>query len=226
MPAHAIHNLKWEKGDYWKYEVTVFTAGKEERYIKEMKVKGKENITLYGKTYFAYKVEMKTPNGTLLGFWRVGDLAEIGIYDHNHNFSIVCDPPMEIYRYLKAGKKWIQNITWIENIGGKITNVSFTVYYECMGKEKVKTKAEEYQCYKIKSYSNQSNGYGIYYFSSSVKNKVLSISYIDGKISEREELMNTSFKHGRQAPSFTFLSTIFILFLLLKKNKRCLPVSD
>lgn len=212
--------LNWKIGDYWKYEVTDFFMGEERKYIEEMRVIEKENVSFYGKIYFAYKVEIKRLNETLLSFYRVDDLANIGgSYD---NYSIISEPPLEKCKFLEAGKKWNQSVKWIQNMKGKIYNTSFVVYYECLGKEKVKTRVGNLECYKIKFYSNSSNKFSIEYFSPSVKNEVLSISYKNGEIVSRKELIETSYRKNHGISSFTLPMLIFsficILLLLMKKN--------
>ncbi len=215
------NKLNWKVGDYWKYEViNFFTEGKR-KYIEEMKVIGKENVSFYGKRYFVYKVETRGLNGTLVGFYRVNDLAEIGV-SHN-NDSIISDPPIEKYKFLEAGKKWNQSIKWIQNMSGKISNTSFVVYFECLGKEKIKTGAGKFECYKIKSYSNLSNpssNYGIEYFSPSIKNTILSISYENGEIVNRKELIETSYRKNHGIPSFTLPMMIFSFTFILWLIKR------
>ena len=211
--------LNWKIGDYWKYEATDLFMGKERKYIEEMRVIEKENVSFYGKRYFTYKVEIRRLNETLLSFYRVNDLADIGSsYD---NYSVISEPPLEKYKFLEAGKKWNQTIKWIQNVEGKIHNISFVVYYECLGKEKVRTSAGNFECYKIKSYSNSSN-YGIDYFSPSIKNKVLSISYKNGEIVSKKELIETSYRKNYEISSFTFsmlISSFICILLLMKKRK-------
>ena len=213
------NDLNWKIGDYWKYEITDFFMGKERKYIEEMRVIEKENVSFYGKNYFAYKVEISRLNETLLSFYRVDDLANIGSsYD---NYSIVSEPPLEKYKFLEAGKKWSQSIKWIQNMEGKIYNISFVVYYECLGKEKVKTKVGNFECYKIKSFSNLSNKYSIEYFSPSIKNVVLSISYKNREIVSREELIETSYRKNHGIPSFVLPMLIFsFVCILLLINKK------
>ena len=217
--------LNWKIGDYWEYEVTNFLTGEKRKHIEEMRVIGKENISFYGKGYSAYKVEIKELNETLMSFYRINDLAEIGV--RHGNYSIISDPPLEKYKFLEVGKKWNQSIKWIQN-SGEISNTSFVMYFECLEKRKIKTQAGEFECYKIKSYSNLSNSssnYGIEYFSPYVKNTVLSISYENGKIIREKELIKASYrkkKHG--IPSFTFPmmipSFIYILWLIKRKKEK------
>jgi len=230
LPLVSSSTLNWKIGDYWKYEITyVITHFQEERkYVQEMKVIGKENVSFYGKNYFAYKVEINESNETLLGFYRVGDLAYIGsVYD---NITItVSEPPLEGYKFLETGKKWNQSVKLIQNVLGKIRNTSIVVYHKCLGKEKIKTRAGEFECYKIKvcsclsNHSNLTNGYTIEYFSPSIKNVVLSISYRDGEIVKRKELIDTSYRRNHGTPSFTLfmlILSICIVSLLIRKKLR------
>lgn len=217
FPAVHSNDLNWKVGDYWEYEVINFVIGKETKYNEKIRVVGKENISYYGKNYFVYLVEINRPNVSLTSFYRVGDLAYVGV--SYNNYSIISYPPVEKYRFLKGGKKWNQSVVWIENIGGNIYNISFTIHFECLGEEKIKTKAGKFKCYIIKSYANQSGEYNIEYFSPFIKNIALSISYRNGEISSKRELIKTSYKENRGIPSFIFPSIIFsfLLNLLLKK---------
>lgn len=221
LSSIALSNdINWKIGDYWKYQITDF-RGNQRSYIEEIKVIGKEMISFYGKNYYAYKVEIKRLNQTLFGFYRVSDLADIGMR-YDENYSIISDPPLEKYKFLEIGKKWNQSVVSIQNIGGKLHNISFIVYYECLGKEKIKTKAGKFECYKIKSYSNDSDEYSIEFFSPSIKNKVLFISYKNGEIISRGELIETSYNKDHKIPLFTFPLLIFSFgyILLIKKLKR------
>ena len=221
--SQLIHsnNLNWKIGDYWKYEVTMWrfypSGGHPQGFMKaimEYKVSGKENVTFHGKSYYTYKVEGKicvsnhTQNFT--EFYRVNDSSYIGGHPWYRGGSLIYEPPIERFKFLEVGKKWNQSITEFFNNSFGVQNATLFLYYECIGKENVKTKAGDFECYIIREmYGNNSYSYYLYYFSPEVKNIVLSKYYLNGTIGEKMELIFTSYLKN------SLIEMIFITLIIL-----------
>lgn len=225
FPLSHSNDLEWKIGDYWKYEVTSWAfypggeyAGDVQKVIMEYKVIGKENVTFHDKSYYAYRVEGKiyydsnlTENFT--EFYMTDDLSYLrGWYPYRGGW-LTYDPPMERFKFLEVGKKWNQSVVEFYNGSFWEENTTLSLYYECIGKENIKTMAGDFECYIItENYGNIPAFYQLYYFSPSVKNIVLSESYFNGKIGEKKELISTSYT--KKPLKIIFIPIVILLVLL------------
>ncbi len=233
-PVHS-NELNWKIGDCWKYErIWRWTNGSIAfKEIVEYEVIKRENITFYGKNYYAYRVieRIYYLNYTinLTSFYRVHDLAYIGGDTLERAGWYIYDPPIERFKFLEVGKKWNQTITRIYNWSSYVENKTFTIYYECIKKEDVKTRAGNFKCYVIKEQKegDPPDCYYLYYFSPSIKNVVMLQHSLYGEILPVEELIYTTYGEKTHTNLYFALIIAFIVFITyiifnryLKKKKK------
>jgi len=222
--ASLLEKPQWKKGDYWQYAMK--TLGSEKEEILSITILGRENVTVGNITYRCIVVKSSGVTEEVY-YYDEESLAIIKkvIYNDEGNKEIIYESPQpSLIQYpIFVGKKW--------NITIDYENDSVTLFMECIGIEKISTRAGIFSCYAIKAgylFNGTSSSpyvYQIIYVSSSVGNVVKTEMYGNNALVGYTELISFHYSGYVEKQSYTIvlvmvIAFIFILTLVLYKLKK------
>ena len=225
--ASILEKPEWEKGDYWQYAMK--TVGSEKEEILSITILGRENITVGNITYRCIVVKSSSVTEELY-YYDEESLAIVKkvIYNDEESKEIIYESPQpSLIQYpIFVGKKW--------NITIDYENDSVTLFMECIGIEKISTRAGIFSCYAIKAgylfneTSSSSYVYQIIYVSSMVGNVVKTEmygNYGNNTLIGYTELISFHYSGYIEKQNHTIvvvivISFIFILTFVLYKLKK------
>ena len=141
--ASSLKKPEWRKGDFWKYEME--TIGGKNKSIISTTIIGKEDVTINNITYHCIVSKNNFSGEIRVQYLDEESLAIVKeiIYNNGAKEKIY-NPPSSLIQYpVFIGKKWETNTNW--------KNTTITIFFECIGKKDITTKAGKFSCYVIRA---------------------------------------------------------------------------
>ena len=222
--ASILEKPQWKKGDYWQYAMK--TLGGEKEEILSITILGRENITVGNITYRCIVVKSSGVKEEVYYYdeENLTIIKKILYNDEGYKEIIYESPQPSLIQYpIFVGKKW--------NITIDYENNSVTLFMECIGIEKISTRAGTFNCYTIRAdyiFNETSSSpyvYQIIYVSSSVGNVVKTEMYGNNALVGYTELISFHYSGYVEEQNYTIvlviaIAFIFILTLVLYKIKK------
>ena len=208
----SLEQIKWKIGNYWEYNLYYYIPQTGTEKIK-ITVIGKENISINNTIYECLVVEIKQNNLTRkIQYYEKRSLAVVKEIEYNNiareKIFVI---PVSFFSFpIYIGKKW------------NLTRNNISIFLECIGKEKVTTKAGKFNCHIIKIiFNNNTKFYQMVYFSDKVGNIVMMKCFFNNTLLFREELITFNYNSPTKNTIITtFILTLGIMIFLLLNYVR------